>query len=254
MKGLVLEKRDGLAAVLREDGVYVITAQPGEVGETVELSGELISLPRRRRWVKTGIAAALALCIFTGSFSYLSVSAGDYVSLDMGETSVEVSVNRLGRVISAKALNEESRDMAEALSANLRGKRVGDAMNEAMDEFRRDGLFEAPDSFLIAGITSPSAQRGERISETVERAARETGREDAEVYAFRVSREERREASRQEMSPGRFAFEQNGSLRPDAPPPPPGPNGEGAPPPPEGAQPPPPRPDGPGPGAPIPEG
>ncbi|MBR4655677.1 MAG: hypothetical protein IKO68_03680 [Oscillospiraceae bacterium] len=225
MKALVLEKRDGLAAVLREDGVYATTAQPCEVGETIELDEKIIPFPRqKKRWVKTGIAAVLALCIFSGSYSYLSVSASDYVSLDVGETSVEVTVNHLGRVISARALNESSRDMAQALNASMRGKKVEEALTEAVDEFRRGGLFEEPDSFLIAGVVSPSERRGERISETLERATLGPGDENPEVYAFRVSREERREAEQKDMSPGRFAFEQNGGERPDAPPDLPNPN------------------------------
>lgn len=225
MKALVLEKRDGLAAVLREDGVYATTALPCEVGETIELDEKLIPFPRqKRRWVKTGIAAVLALCIFSGSYSYLSVSASDYVSLDVGETSVEVTVNHLGRVISARALNESSRDMAQALNASVRGKKVEEALTEAVDEFRRGGLFEELDSFLIAGVVSPSERRGERISETLERATHGPGDEYPEVYAFHVSREKRREAEQQDMSPGRFAFEQNGGERPEALPELPNPN------------------------------
>lgn len=232
MKALVLEKRNGLAAVLREDGVYTTTSQPCEIGETIELNADIIALPRRRnRWLRPAVAAALALVLFTGSYSYLSVSAYAYVSLDVGETSVEVSVNRLGRVIDVSALNETSADMALNLNADMRGKKVEDAMPEAMRRFHTDGLLEDADDFIIAGVTSGSEKRSEQLSEAVERAAREAGPEGGDIYTFDVSREERRQAGERDMSGGRFAFEQRGGERPNGPALPGGGNENGTPPP-----------------------
>ena len=218
MKALVLEKRNGLAAVLREDGVYVTTAQPCEVGETIELSEKVVALPRRKnRWLRSAVAAMLALVLFTGSYSYLAATAHAYVSLDVEEASVEVSVNRLGRVISVNALNEDSAELAHTLNEEMRGKKVEDAMTDAMEHFREDGVFEDPEQFVIAGVTSGSEERREALAETVERAAREVGAKDGEIFTFEVSRDERREARDQDMSGGRFAFEQRGGERPDAP-------------------------------------
>ena len=219
MKALVLEKRDGLAAVLREDGVYVTTAQPCEVGETIELNEKVTAFPRRKkRWLRPAIAAALALVLLSGSYSYLAVSASAYVSLDVGETSVEVSVNRLGRVIAVSPLNEDSAELAQTLNADMRGRKVEDAMTDAMGRFRDDGAFETPDAVVIAGVTSGSEKRGEALTETVERAAREAGAQGGEIMTFDVSRDERREARERDMSGGRYAFEQRGE-RPDSLPP-----------------------------------
>ncbi len=218
MKALVLEKRGDIAAVLREDGIYATTTQPGDGGETIELNSDVIQLPKRRkRWMRTAVAAVLALVLFTGSYSYLSVSASAYVSLDVGETSVEVSVNHLGRVISVSPLNEDSVEMARTLNDDMRGRKFEDAIPEAMGRFNDDVIAKEDDTFIIAGVTAPSDRRGEEITEILERAARENIAEDAEIYTFDVSRSERREAGDMFMSGGRFAFEQNGSLRPDRP-------------------------------------
>ena len=221
MKALVLEKRGNVAAVLREDGIYATTTQPCEVGETIELTAEVIQFPKRRkRWLRTAIAAVLALVIFTGSYSYLSVSASAYVSLDVGETSVEVSVNHLGRVISVSPMNEDSVEMARTLNDDMRGRRFEDAIPEAMGRFNDSVIPGEDDPFIIAGVTAPSERRGEEFIEIVDRAARENISEDAEIYFFDVSRQERREAEDMFMSGGRFMFEQNGSMRPDRPAPP----------------------------------
>ena len=186
MKALVLEKRNGLAAVLREDGVYVTTAQPCEVGETIELSEKVVAFPRRKnRWLRSAVAAMLALVLFTGSYSYLAATAHAYVSLDVEEASVEVSVNRLGRVISVNALNEDSAELAHTLNEEMRGKKVEDAMTGAMEHFREDGVFEDPEQFVIAGVTSGSEERREALAETVERAAREVGAKDGEIFTSR---------------------------------------------------------------------
>ncbi len=211
MKALVLEKRDGLAAVLREDGVYVTTAQPCEVGETIELSEKIVAFPHRKnRWLRSAVAAALALVIFTGSYSYLATTAYAYVSLDVEEASVEVSVNRLGRVIGVSAMNEDSAALAQELNTEMRGKRVEDAMGSAMERFHEEGVFDDPNIFVIAGVTSGSEKQREELAEVVERAAHEAGAEDGEIMTFGMSRDERREAREQEMSGGRFAFAQHG--------------------------------------------
>jgi len=218
VKALVLEKRDGLAAVLREDGVYATTAQPCEVGETIELSEKIVTLPRRKNiWLRSTVAAVLALALFTGSYSYFAMSASAFVSLDVEEASVEVSVNRLGRVIGVSALNEDSAALAQELNAEMRGKPVEKAMGSAMERFREEGVFDDPESFVIAGVTSGSERNRDELTEAVARAAREAGAEDGEIVAFDVSREERREARNQEMSGGRFAFAQRGGEQPGEP-------------------------------------
>ena len=89
MKGLVLELRDGLAAVLREDGQVVTTAMACQVGETVELPAEVIPFAagepvstRRRRWASGLVAAVLALAAAGGGYTYNTAVACSYVSVD----------------------------------------------------------------------------------------------------------------------------------------------------------------------------
>ena len=217
MKALVLEKRGERAAVLREDGTYTTTKQPCEVGETVELNAEIISLPHRRKtWARSAVAAVLALVLFTGSYTYLAASAYAYVSLDAGETSVEVAVNRLGRVISVDAMNEGSVETAKALTPDLRGKRLEDALPEAMSRIRPEDREDTADTYLIAGVTSGTEKRREELAETVQRSAEKLEGAHPAILTFEVLPDERREAEENGMSGGRYAFEQRGTPPPTA--------------------------------------
>ena len=116
MKGIVLEKRNGFAAVLREDGLVVKARVQAGVGETVELNDA--AAPKRGRpalrIVRTAVAAVLALAITGGAYGYTNVAAASYVTLDTEETSVELSINRMGRVVGVRALDEGSEELARA--------------------------------------------------------------------------------------------------------------------------------------------
>lgn len=220
MKALVLEKRGDLAAVLREDGTYTTTKQPCAVGETIELNAEIVSIPRRRKaWARAAVAAVLALAVLSGSYTYLAVSAYAYVSLDSGETSVEVALNRLGRVISVDAMNEVSEETAKALTPELRGKKLEDALPAAMECVRPKGGENNSDAYLIAGVTSGNEKLREELAETVERSAEKLDGEKPEVFTFEVPPAERREAEENGMSGGRYAFEQRRPAPPEALPP-----------------------------------
>ena len=216
MKALVLEKRGDLAAILREDGTYTTTKQSCTVGETIELNAEIILLPHRRKtWARAAVAAVLALVLFSGSYTYLATSAYAYVSLDAGETSVEVTVNRLGRVISVDAMNSASEETAKTLTPELRGKRLEDALPAAMERIRPVGGEDASDAYLIAGVTSGTEKRREELVETVKQATEKLDGEKPTVITFEIPPEERHEAEENGMSGGRYAFEQRSAPPPE---------------------------------------
>lgn len=194
MKAIVLEKRGGIAAVLREDGVFDTTTLRCEVGDTIEFAVRKHKSP----WLRSAAAAVIALALLGGSYTYLSVDAAEYVSLDVGETSVEVSVNHLGRVIGVKPMNDKSADMALELEKDIRGKKMDDAVKDAVTHMKKD----EPSEPVIAGVTSDNG-----TAEKIESAVREAVDETTEVHTFEVSRDERSEAEKLEMSGGRLAYD-----------------------------------------------
>ncbi|MBR1497119.1 MAG: hypothetical protein IJ617_05790, partial [Oscillospiraceae bacterium] len=218
MKGIILERRGDYAAVLREDGTVMKLRRAGEVGESVEVPAEVIAMPARRSWTRNVAAAALAVAVLGGAAAYVTVPASAYVSLDVGDSSIELGVNRIGRVVSVEALSGGAAELARSLDGETRGKRVEDALRRSIREFSDGGYLETAEGLVIAGVTADSRAQGERLAEAVDGAAAETAETEApiDLYTLDVSPAERREAREQELSAGRWAFERRGGGREQA--------------------------------------
>jgi len=211
MKAVILEIKDGVAAALREDGVVVRTRQAGRVGDTIELTAEVspVLLSRRKRLLRSAVAAVLALAVTGGTLTYTTTTASAYVTLDTEESSVELSVNHFGRVIGVRALNEASEDFASELAREVRHKPMEDALDRAVSRLESDG---AP-QMLVAGVTAHSDRRISAITDTVERCVDAGGFDDLDLYTLPVSPEQRRDAMRMDKSAARCAFEQRDDFR-----------------------------------------
>ena len=110
MKAIILERRGDEAAVLCEDGTFANRRVSGEVGETVELSAEVVAFPaqKKTRWARSAVAAALALTVTGGTLGYMGGTASAYVSLDVEDSAIELTVNHVGRVIAVNAVSEDA--------------------------------------------------------------------------------------------------------------------------------------------------
>ena len=77
MKAIVLEIKNGEAAVLREDGIVVTTRQNCQVGDTIEVDDrvKIGGVKRFNRIARLAIVAMLVICIAGGSFGYMTASA-----------------------------------------------------------------------------------------------------------------------------------------------------------------------------------
>ncbi|MBQ2324126.1 MAG: hypothetical protein II379_06025 [Oscillospiraceae bacterium] len=218
MKAVVLEIKNGVAAALREDGVVVKTRQSCEVGDTIELQSETLRFPtRKKRWMRTAIAAVLALVITGGSLGYTTATAYSYVSIDTEESSLELSVNRLGRVIGVRAVDEESEELASDLRGDLRHMRVEDALDHTMEFLHRREQPPEGNWPVLCGVTGGDDRRASELNEALERCA---GRDDLEgihLYMMDVSRNERQEALQSDLSGGRYAFDRRGGVPDHAP-------------------------------------
>lgn len=224
MKGLVLELRDGLAAVLREDGQVVTTAMACQVGETVELPAEVIPFAAgtktknaRGRWIKSVAAAALALAVVGGGYSYNTAFACSYVSVDAADASIELAINRRGEVIDVRAADEESAQLAEELSGDLRRMPVDQALDLTMDRLEDRGFLDDSREPVVIGVTADNEKRAELLDAAVDHVKNEPGRA-AQVYAVDVTPQERQDAARQQQTGGRFAFEKQNPAQTETPP------------------------------------
>lgn len=208
MKAIILERRGDYAALLCEDGTFEKRRVAGEVGETVELSAAVTTLPRRRRsrWMHSAVAAVLALTITGGTLGYMGGTASAYVSVDMDEdAAIELTINHFGRVIAVNALDENTKELAKSMSGEVRHHRAEDAINITMERLHDRGYLNAEDG-VIVGVTTDDGRRAAELREMVERSAE---RGDTPAYIFETSRAERRQAMNAHHSAGRFGFERD---------------------------------------------
>ena len=206
MKAIILERRGDMAALLCEDGTFENRRVAGEVGETVELSAKIVALPAKKRWMRSAVAAMLALTITGGTLGYMGGTASAYVSLDVDEDSaIELTVNHFGRVIAVNALSDDTAELAEALSGEIRHKKPKDALEHTMKRLREEGYLSEADAAVVAGVTSDNAGRAAELRQSVESAVGE----EAELYVSETSRDERRQAMDEHRSAGRFGFERD---------------------------------------------
>lgn len=210
MKAIILERRGDYAAVLCEDGTFVKTRRGGEIGETIELEAEVVAFPtkKKNRWARNAVAAALVLAVTGSTLGYTTASA--YVSLDVEDSSIELTVNHFGRVIAVNAVSEDAEELAASLSGEVKHRRVEDALDHTMERLRDEGYLDDADTAVIAGVTSDNSKRSAELKQSVENAVgdRQT------LYVSESSRAERAQAKEQKVSAGRFAFEHGGEIAP----------------------------------------
>lgn len=206
------EIRDGLAAALREDGRAVTTDLPFQAGETIDLPAGAVPDeegarpgPGPGRWIGGLAAAAVALAVIGGAYSYNTAFASSYLSVDAQGASVELALNRRGQVIDVRGVNGDSVILAQELSATLDRMPVEEALEQTMDTMTRRGYLKDPGEPVVIGVTADSEKREAVLDAAVDRITRESGRR--EVVALDVTPGQREEAARLQQSGGAYVYE-----------------------------------------------
>ncbi|MBO6230713.1 MAG: hypothetical protein J6O50_09105 [Ruminiclostridium sp.] len=204
MKAVILERKGDEAAVLAENGSFMKIKHSGSVGEEIEIAPNVTPMPRpARKWVKGLAAAALILAVSGGAYHYTAVSVSAYVSIDAGDSSIEVAVNRLGRVLSVEAVNDSDSGLAEAIGGDIRGMKVEDGVAAALGTLVGEGRLSAEDELMIVGITSDSDSSAESLEKAIVQNV------DLPVRTVRVSGGERKEAHEKDIGGGRYVYERS---------------------------------------------
>lgn len=160
MKAVVLEIKNGFAAVLSDDGRIVkIKNSHYEIGQQILLSSKVIAL-RKKAALLVSSAAALIL-ISTGVWTYASPYA--YVSLDVNP-SIEYSVNRYDRVIHVNAVNADGDAILHKIKLDkLKNRTIIEAVKKTVDEISDAGYFTKDTAGDI--VITTSAQNRKKSNE-----------------------------------------------------------------------------------------
>ncbi len=216
MKAIILERRGEEVAVLREDGVFDRTRHAGEIGETIELTENVIALPEKKHISRMrGIAAAALVFLFTGGpIGYMTGTASAYVSLEAGEDSaVELTVNHFGRVIGINALDDNVEALADNLSDDVWICSVDDAIEIVITRMEDEGYLDEENDDVIVGVSTDNEDRAAELKKLAEQSIEESG--EYKAYVSKLSRAERDQAMKQNISAGRLGFERDHGGTPD---------------------------------------
>lgn len=103
--GVVLEKTEKTAVILKSDGTFETVKR----GKNWEI-GDVIWAKEVRQFKSLSIAACIIICLLIGISSQMYFTKAMVISVDDSQ-SMEFGVNRFGRIISVKGYNKESEDI-----------------------------------------------------------------------------------------------------------------------------------------------
>lgn len=163
-RGVIMELKDGVAVLMDGSGdIASISARSGwRVGDTVEF-------PQKQNHVKrwAALAAALVLVMGAGVLGKAYFTPYSLVSLDVNP-SVELSLNRFDRVISAKAMNDEG-EVLLSLS-DIENKTAEEALTTLLSgDYLADYLGD--DAYVTMTVQGGSADREEALLNVMDTAA-----------------------------------------------------------------------------------
>ena len=205
MKAVVLEIKNGYAAVLSDDGCIIkVKSHHYIIGQTLQINNSGMQL--RKKVSMIAAAAAAIIIIGTGTWSYTSPYS--YVSLDVNP-SIEYTVNRFDRVIKVTAVNDDGEKIIDSLTlGNLKNTTIEAAVTATVDQISDAGYFEGVAKGGIVITTSgkdnkTAKELSQKLKYTVETEAAKNN-DDIAVEACQVSMDRVQNAHKLGVTPGKL--------------------------------------------------
>ncbi len=177
MNAVVMEKHDKSYAVLCDDGVFRSIQGKFEIGQSIDVcvvkknTCRLVSHKTSKTYDlwKTFIPyVAAAIIILTGSGLYYETAyAYSYVTIDVNP-SIELTLNRLNRVIDITALNEDAQSIVEELSSEIKLNTLSDAVTKTIDVFQKNSYLVDDDSSILIDVVTEDNTLATQLSESIE--------------------------------------------------------------------------------------
>lgn len=200
MKAVIVELKNGYAAALTDDGcITKIVNKDYAIGQVIELK------TRNTRKIAVWAASAAAAVVLCTASVWAYAAPYAYVSLDVNP-SIEYSVNRFNRVLSARAVNEDGSEILNDLDLN--NKSIEDAVRETVQRIAQAGYFdgEEPGGVVVAaasGNEQVAEDLADEIKDAVDITTQETGA-DVEVESEGVGLERVLQARELGVTPGKL--------------------------------------------------
>lgn len=204
MKAVVVEVKNDHVVALSENGVFKTVKNRNYVVGEVLIMKENNSKKLSKKFIIT-MASAIAIIVLGSAGAYAYYTPVSYVSLDVNP-SVEYSVNRFDRVLKAKGVNEDGRQLIQDL--NLNGKSIDEAISQTVDTLIDDGYItdDGTGEIVIATSNDDPAKSEELASELKDTAAEKIAEQGktANIEAMAVGKKRVDEAKDLGVTPGKL--------------------------------------------------
>lgn len=166
MKAVIVELKEHDAAALTDEGcILKVKNKKYVVGQVIELRTSL-----RSKKFTAWAAAAAAVVVLLGAGTWAYYTPYSYVSLDVNP-SIEYSVNRFDRVLSAAAVNNDGEEILKDL--DLTNKPIEDAVKETVDKISKNGYFEGDDpGGIVISTSSPNDTNSQQLAKNLQTTAK----------------------------------------------------------------------------------
>jgi|GEM_PF-5296808 len=174
MKAVVLEIKDGKAAVLKKNGEIIMIKQNElQVGDTIEIfgstRGEGIG-PIAAEGMKRLVAAAFVAAIAAGGCwtTYNTAFAASYVSLDVNP-SIEFVLNRWNRIIGVTSINDDAISIVKELETkSIKGKSISQAIDTTTAVLKENNYLKDAENFILVNVSSNEEDRTETLTAIID--------------------------------------------------------------------------------------
>ena len=124
------------------------------------------SARKGRRWYKALASCAAVLIVFAGSFAFFGGQGkvNAVVGLDVNP-SIELSVDKKGRVVKAEAINEDGQKILDDM--DLKKDDVSDACNTIVDELVAKGYLTLKSNSVLVSVQAEDPEAGRGLEESL---------------------------------------------------------------------------------------
>lgn len=132
--------------------------------ETVELHTRSIFVLRRRVIASLIAACFCMIALAGGTYTYQNGRVDSVIGIDVNP-SVELSVNKRNKVLSAQALNEDARNIMEQM--DLKGVDLNVAVNAVIGAMVTNGYLTDADNAILVTVANDSVKKAKNLRSTV---------------------------------------------------------------------------------------
>lgn len=204
MRAVVVQKEKNRTYVMTQDGQFkcLKNLQNVQIGETIELQPDFEIYKNIGKIV---IAASLIFALIFAIINFKPPEVYAYVYIDINP-SIEVSIDKNGKIINAVPLNEDGKKILDKLP--YKGLDITTFLAQTVVESQKLGFLKEEDTVIITTVPVKNSQV---INEDIQKAVNNIKKTNAKIQieTLKSSKAQREEAKKEKTSPGRLILWEN---------------------------------------------